>query len=128
MSSTRFAMGGKNPGAIEQSRPINVNLAVPASTVSGDVVLVEAMPVYVQEDRDSDGYATCTIPCTHVEKVLVYGRGDGSDSAVVIGEKLYLDAADGQINKDSAHGVALGYALGAVVSGANTEILVGFGL
>ena len=128
MASTRFAMGGKNPGAIEQSSPINLNLAVPANTVSGDVVLIEEMAVYAQEDRDSDGYATCTTPCRHVQKFTVYGRGNGVDSAVAIGDKLYADAADGQINKDSSNGKAFGYALGTVTSGSNAEILVGLGL
>lgn len=128
MASTRIGMGGKNSGWIEQHAPINMELAVPASTVSGDVCLLEEMVVYVQTDRDTDGNATCTIPCAHVQTFTVYGRGNGADSAVVVGQKLYFDAADGQINKDSTNGELFGFALEAVASGANAEIEVGFGL
>lgn len=128
MASTRFAMSGRNAGAIEQALPINLEMAVPASTAVGDVVLINDLVVYAQTDRDSDGNSVVTLPCKHVQKFTVYGRGDGADSAVAIGEKLYADSADGQINKDSTNGKAFGYALGTVTSGSNSEILVGVGL
>lgn len=127
MASTRIAMGGRNANFIEQHAPINLKLAVPASTVAGDVVLIEEMPVYAQTDRDSDGYAICTIPCSFCETLLVYGRGNGTDSAVAIGDKLYFDAADGQINKDSSNGKLAGFALATVTSGSSGDILVGIG-
>jgi hypothetical protein len=119
-------MGGRNPGSIEQALPIGYNLPVTAGTEAGDVVLISQMVVYAQEDRDSDGYATCYIPAVFVEVVTVYGRSDGANSAVAVGDKLYYDLADGQINKDSTHGVEFGYALGAVTSGSSGEIAVAF--
>lgn len=128
MASTRFGMGGKNAGWIEMYGPINLTLAVPASTVSGDVILIGEMVVFAQTDRDSDGNAVCTIPCKHAQVVTVYGRVNGSNSAVAVGDKLYADANDGQINKDSSNGELFGFALGTVTSGGNSEILVGFGL
>ena len=127
MASTRFGMSGKNAGWIEQALPINYNLAVPASTVSGDVILIGEMVVFVQGDRDSDGYSVCSIPGYHVQVITVYGRGDGANSAVAVGDRLYADSADGQINKDSTNGEAFGFALGTVTSGSNAEIAVAFG-
>lgn len=121
-------MSGRNAGWIEQALPINMNLAVPASTVAGDVILIGEMVVIAQTDRDSDGYAIVTLPCAHVQKFTVYGRTDGAGSAVAIGDKLYADSGDGQINKDSTNGELFGFALGTVTSGSNSEILVGFGL
>ena len=128
MASTRFDMTQRNAGWIEQALPINMKLAVPASTAAGDVVLIGELPVYVQTDRDSDGYSIVTLPCTHVQKITVYGKTNAAaNSAVAIGDKLYADASDGQINKDTG-GEAIGYALETVTSGSSAAILVGFGL
>lgn len=123
---TRIAMA--KSAWIEQALPINYKLAVPASTDTGDVVVIVDLVVLVQTDRDSDGYSTCTLPCAHVQKITVYGRGDGVNSAVAVGDKLYVDAGDGQVNKDSTNGIVFGYALATVGSGANAAIYVGFGL
>jgi len=127
MASTRFN-DTKRAGSIDQALPINMELAVPASSATGDLVLIEEMVVYVQTDRDSDGNAIVTLPGAHVKTITVYGRGNGADSAVAVGQKLYADAADGQINKDSTNGKAFGYALGAVTSGSSANIKVLFGL
>jgi hypothetical protein len=121
-------MGGRNPGWIEQALPIGIEFAVPASTVAGDVVQIGELTVYVQTSRDSDGNAVCYTPFNFCEVVEVYGRTDGANSAVAIGDKLYTDSADGQVNKDNTNGEAFGYALGTVTSGGNSDILVGFGL
>jgi hypothetical protein len=128
MASTRIDMGGRNANSIEQHAQINMTLAVPANTVAGDVVQIEEMVVYVQTDRDAAGNAQVTIPCRHVQVVEVYGRSDGADAAVAVGNILYFDAGDGQINIDTTNGIQFGYALEAVGSGLNVEIEVGFGL
>jgi len=127
MASTRFAMSGKNAGWIEQALPVTMDLAVPASVASGDVVAINAMVVYAQEDRGGDGKASCMLPGYFAETILVYGRTDGAGSAVAIGDRLYADTADGQINKDNTNGVAFGFALGTVTSGSSAEIMVLFG-
>jgi hypothetical protein len=116
----------KNPGAIEQAMPINLNLAVPSGKVSGDVIALSDMTVYLQTDRDSAGNAVCTIPCRHVRVVSVKGEDHAGNATVAVGDKLYLDT--GVINKDSTDGKPFGYALDAVTSGATTTIRVGFGL
>ena len=126
MATDYLAMTKKD--GIEQSLPINVELAVPASTTTGDPVLLNDMVCYAQTTRDDDGNATVTIPCAFARELTVYGRGDGTNSAVAVGDKLYFDATDDQINKDSSNGVAFGYALGTVTSGSSATIMVGFGL
>lgn len=124
----RVAQGGKNNGGIEQQHPLSRSLAVAASTVAGDIYRENDLVGYVQTDRDSDGNATVYIPGDFAEVILVYGRSDGADAAVAVGDLLYFDAADGQINKDSTNGVEFGYALAAVTSGESDDILVVFGM
>ena len=116
----------KNSGAIEQAHPINLNLAVGAGTVAGDVKLLNEMVVYAQTDRDASGNAVVTLPCRHVQRVAVHGADNAGDVAVAVGDKLYYDTDE--INKDSTNGKAFGYALDAVDSGATATIRVGFGL
>ncbi|MCK4958407.1 MAG: DUF2190 family protein [Planctomycetes bacterium] len=123
----RIAQGGKNNGGIEQQLPVGIYMPVAVGTVSGDIVVADQLVGYAQTDRDSDGYATVYIPCDVAEVILVYGRTDGADSAVAIGNLLYADVADGQVNKDVTNGIVFGYALGTVTSGESDDILVGFG-
>lgn len=124
----RVAQGGKNNGGIEQQHPLSVSLAVAAGTVSGDIYRNNDLVGYVQTDRDSDGNASVYIPGDFAEVILVYGRGDGVNTAVAVGNLLYFDAADGQINVDATNGVEFGYALAAVTSGESDDILVVFGM
>jgi hypothetical protein len=117
----------KNAGSIEQALPINMELTVTAGGVSGDVQAISDLVVYLQTDRNTTtGKATVTIPCKHVQKVSVTAVDNSGNSAVALGDKLYLDA--GVINKDSVAGKAFGYALEAVASGETANIQVGFGL
>ena len=115
----------KNAGAIEQYAPINVYLPVASGGVSGDVQALNDMVVYLQTDRDTDGYATVTIPCAHVQMVEVVAVDHAGNSAVAVGDLLYVDTV---INKDSTDGVEFGYALDAIDAGDTAEIRVGFGM
>jgi len=116
----------KNAGAIEQYAPINVYLPVTEGGVSGDVQALNDMVVYLQTDRDAAGYATVTIPCYHVQVVEVVAVNHAGNSAVAVGDLLYVDT--GVINKDSTDGVEFGYALDAIDAGDTADIRVGFGM
>lgn len=60
-----------------------------------------------------------------VYRLPVTGRNEvPTDNAVVYGDKLYIDDAEDQLNKDVTLGKFFGYALGAVTSGATTTIPV----
>jgi hypothetical protein len=89
-------------------------------------------------DRDSNNYTTIKIPRTYVARKAVQGLSlvgsAGSASAVSAGDKLYWDATNEVVSKDTA-GVFIGYALGtknsttggypsgtAVAAGATTTI------
>ena len=115
----------KNAGAIEQYAPINIYLPVTAGGVSGDVQALNDMVVYLQTDRDTAGYATVTIPCAHVRVVEVVAVDHAGNSAVAVGDLLYVDTV---INKDSTDGVEFGYALDAIDAGDTADIRVGFGM
>lgn len=123
----RIAQSGKYDNYIEQQLPLSISMPVAAGTVKGDIVVNDQMVGYAQTTRDSDGNASVYIPGYFAETLLVYGRTDGANSAVAIGNLLYADVADGQVNKDVTNGVVFGYALGAVTSGSSATILVAFG-
>ncbi len=60
-----------------------------------------------------------------VYRLAVTGRDQvPADSAVAIGDKLYIDDTEAQLNKDVTLGKFFGYALGTVVAGATTTIPV----
>lgn len=87
------------------------------------VILVGAMPVYLEEDTDASNLATAhLIGCGLTADLDVTGADDVGNTAVAVGDALYKDGT--QINKDAVNGTFIGYALGAVTSGATTEIEV----
>ncbi len=47
-----------------------------------------------------------------------------ADDAVAVGDKLYIDDAEAQLNKDGTLGTFFGYALGTVTAGATATIPV----
>jgi hypothetical protein len=117
----------KNAGAIEQYAPLNVYLPVTAGGVSGDVQkLGNHMVVYLQTDRDSADYATCTVPGFHIQRVSVTAEDHSGNSAVAVGDLLYLD--NGVINKDATDGAPFGHALDTISAGDTDVIRVAFGL
>ncbi|KKN50684.1 hypothetical protein LCGC14_0630330 [marine sediment metagenome] len=75
-----------------------------------------------------DAVATTTqIPVLRkgVHRLAVTGRDQvPADSAVAVGDALYIDVPEGQINKDGTLGVLLGYALGTVGAGLTATIPV----
>lgn len=102
---------------------IHLELAVSAGVTSGDVVTLNALTGLALTDRDGDGYAVVKLPLLFTAEISVTGADGVGNAAVSVGDKLYNDA--GVINKDDS-GVPMGYALGAVSSGATATILVGF--
>lgn len=116
----------KNAGAIEQYAPIQVKLGVTRSAKAGAVLALNSMVVYLQTDADANDEAICTIPCAHAQVVSATAVDHSGNSAIAVGDKLYLDT--GVINKDSTDGVPFGYALEALSAGETGDILVGFGL
>lgn len=116
----------KNAGAIEQYAPIQVKLGVTRSAKAGAVLALNSMVVYLQTDADANDEAICTIPCAHAQVVSATAVDHIGNSAIAVGDKLYLDT--GVINKDSTDGVPFGYALEALAAGETGDILVGFGL
>ncbi len=56
-----------------------------------------------------------------VHTLSVVGADGAGNAAVAYGDLVYVDAS-GVVNADDTNGVRLGYALGAVASGATTSI------
>lgn len=102
---------------------LELNLAVASGIESGDVVVFNDLAGVAITDRDTSGYATVRFPLAFVIDVSVTGEDGSGNSAVAIGEKLYITS--GTISK-IATGTPVGYALEAVTSGATSTILVGF--
>ena len=100
-------------------------LAVPSGVKSGNPVLIGATLVGVaQTDRDSAGYATVQIRPGTIWNLSVKGVDGGGNSAVAIGDKLYITLADTPPISKKTSGVLFGKALGAVTGGATATIPV----
>ncbi len=104
-----------------------LNIAVPAGTVAGDPVSIGFISGVAQTTRDTSGNATIRIAPKPACALAVIGQtvitSPVTNSAVAVGDKLYVDNATKTVSKASA-GVFIGYALGTVVSGATTTINV----
>ena len=104
--------------------PLAENLTVPSGTVSGDPLLIGASLVGVAETtRDANGKATVHYGPT-VRTINVKGIDGSGNSAVAIGDKLYITMADSPPVSKKATGVFFGKALGVVTSGSTTAIAV----
>lgn len=99
-----------------------VKLGVSSGAVSGDFEMVGDLATVLLDDADSSDEAVCALE--GVFDLTVNGRVDAGDSAVSVGDKLYWDSGDAQINKDETNGVFMGYALGSVSSGSSATIPV----
>ncbi len=100
------------------------NLPVPSGVVSGDPVVVSALPGVAETTRDANGNADVKHPGGLVYKLSVKGIDGSGNSTVAIGDKLYFVSGDTPKISKKATGVAFGYALGGVTSGATATIEV----
>lgn len=102
---------------------LRLELDLGTSASSGDIFFLGDMAVLVLQDTDSDDKATCElIGIATVANLSVVGANGSGNVAVSIGDSLYLDGS--AINRDETNGKLIGYALGAVSSGATTAISV----
>lgn len=97
-------------------------ITVGSSKTAGSVEIISEMPVYLEEDSDSNNQATCILPGCMIVELAVKGENAGGNNAVALGDKIYKDST--VYNKDASNGVLFGYALEAVSSGATTTIEV----
>jgi predicted RecA/RadA family phage recombinase len=102
---------------------LQLELAVAAGIVSGNVVQINDLTGIAITDRDSAGNATVRFPCAYAFETPVTGKNAvPADTAVAIGNKLYKDGTE--VNLDASNGKLCGIALGTVVAGATTTIKV----
>lgn len=98
-------------------------LAVPSGVVSGDPVLIGGALIGVAETtRDSSGNAVVNMAGNRIWNLSVKGIDAGGNSAVAIGDILYIVMADTPHLSKKNTGVRFGIALGAVTSGATASI------
>ena len=97
-------------------------LPVSSDGVSGDFEMVGDLAAVLLEDSDDNNEAVCAV--TGVYELTVDGQAASSTSAVSVGDKLYWDSGDSQINKDSSNGTFMGHALGTVSGGGTSTIPV----
>ena len=97
-----------------------VTLPVTAGGDSGDWNMVGDLAVVLNSDADDSDEAVCSLE--GVFDLSVVGNDNAGDAAVSIGDKIYADGAE--LNVDVTDGTLFGYALGAVVSGETTVIPV----
>jgi hypothetical protein len=98
-------------------------LAVPSGVVSGDPVLIGTALVGVAETtRDGSGNAIVNFAGNRIWSCSVKGIDGGGNSAVAIGDILYIVMADTPHLSKKATGVKFGIALGAVTSGSTAVI------
>jgi len=98
-------------------------LEVPEGTESGDPVVVGDIPGVALIDRDDD---KATIDTSGVYRLKVEAKDNDGNEAISVGDKLYYDATDDEITKEDSDKY-FGYALEAVASGEEEEILVKIG-
>jgi len=111
----------KNSVNVSGSGYVRRELTVTASLASGAIDLITAMPVFSLTAADANNKATVEIiGCLRVVSLAVKGADGVGNSAVAIGNRLYKDGTE--VNKDVTNGTFIGYALGAVSSGATTTI------
>jgi len=95
---------------------------VPSGRLSGDPVCVGQIPGVCLIDRDASGKATITRVGAHL--LSVKGIDGVGNSAVAVGDILYLTEADTPKISKKATGVRFGYADETVTSGGTATIRV----
>ncbi|SDU38364.1 capsid cement protein [Desulfobacula phenolica] len=107
--------------ALNYVQPGNrLTLPVTAGKKSGAWDMVRDLPVVLLTDADASDEAECSTE--GVFKLSVKGADAAAGAAVAIGDKVYADGAE--LNVDATNGKEFGIALGAVASDATTEIPV----
>lgn len=102
---------------------IGRKLAVASGVVTGDPVLIGASLVGVAETtRDSGGNAIVNMAGNRIWNLSVKGIDGSGNSAVAIGDVIYIVMADTPHLSKKATGVRFGIALGTVTSAATASI------
>jgi predicted RecA/RadA family phage recombinase len=101
-------------------------VTVPSSGAkSGDPVLVGQRPGVALTDQDSSGFAT--VKFNGSATLSVKGIDGSGNSAVAVGDILYLVSADTPKVSKKATGVRFGYAVATITSGSTASIVVDLG-
>lgn len=107
------------PGVFKRTLP------VPASVVSGEIVVVGALVGVAETDRDANGNSTVAIgsaptvqaaAATYAVGDTIYGHASGGGA--IAGGRV------GLIDKTSTTGTVIGYALEAKTLGATGSLLI----
>ena len=107
----------------EKRSNVRLELAVGAGQTAGSVILLNDMPVLLLEASDANNNATVElIGVGTVVDLPVKGADGTGNVAVAVGHAICKDGAE--YNRDVTNGKRIGFALGAVVSGATTTIMV----
>ncbi len=103
----------------------SLTLPVGAGTVSGDPVVVTAIPGVALTSRDANGDAT--VRMKGVFNLSVRGIAGATATAITPGTIIYFNAGETPRLSLTNTGVRFGYALDAVAAGATATIRVKVG-
>lgn len=102
-------------------------MPVPAETVSGQPLIIGALPCVALVNRRTTGPAsgTATVQTNGVYELEVEGKNKAGNKKIEPGEIVYFK--EGKINVNNEEGTRFGYALEAVASGEVKKIKVKIG-
>ncbi len=107
----------------EKRSNVRLELNVGTGQTSGSVILLNDMPVFLLEANDVNSLATVELIGVGLVVDLPVKGADGTGNvAVAVGHAICKDGAE--YNRDVTNGKRIGYALGAVTSGATATIQV----
>lgn len=109
-----------------REKATRLSLPVPSGTVSGDPLVIGALPCVAVVDRSAWTPNAASVQTDGSWTYEVIGEDDGGNEAVALGAIVYLQP-DGTLSLDAVAGKRFGYALEPVASGATTEIEVKVG-
>ena len=104
-----------------------LSLPVPDGTVSGNPLVIGQLPCVAVTNKGQWTTTDATVQCDGSFLFNVVGVDSGGNHAIAVGDIVYLQS-NGQMDANSSTGKRFGYALGAVVSGATTQIEVKVGV
>ena len=99
-------------------------LPVAAGVVSGDPVVVSALPGVAETTRDSNGNAEVKHPGGLIYTLSVKAIDGSGNSAVAVGDRIYFVSGDTPKLSKKATGVGYGYAMEAISAGSTASIKV----
>lgn len=110
-----------------REKATRLSLPVPAGTVSGDPLVLGALPCVATTDRGQDTAGEASVQTDGSWEFPLVGEDDGGNQAIVLGDIVYLQP-DGSLSLDAVAGKRFGYALAPVGAGdtTDTEIKVGY--